>query len=173
LAFALAFFTTAAYWWLYFSYVARIAERRLELSTDRTRLARDGYTYLHVLMVAGIVLSAVGDELVIAHPNERLPTNELVIVTAGPAVYLLAHVLFRLRVAGSVSGKRLAGACACVAAGVLGTRISAIALAGILLAILVTVIASEHLAAARRRARGEPSPLQRLETNTASRSDQP
>src|SRR3954470_12617565 len=49
-AFAIAFLTTAAMWWLYFTYVARIAERRLELSHDRTLLARDGYTYLHVVM---------------------------------------------------------------------------------------------------------------------------
>ena len=61
LAFGLAFVQTAALWWLYFSYVARIAERRLELSRDRTTLARDGFTYLHVVIVAGIVLSAVGN----------------------------------------------------------------------------------------------------------------
>ena len=45
------------FWWLYFDYVAVIAERRLELSADRTRLARDGYTYLHAVMVAGIIVS--------------------------------------------------------------------------------------------------------------------
>ena len=47
-AFGLAFLSTAALWWLYFNYVARIAERRLELAPSSTRLARDGYTYLHV-----------------------------------------------------------------------------------------------------------------------------
>src|SRR5262245_15328210 len=64
-AFGLAFLGTAALWWLYFDYVARIAQRRLELARDRTRLARDGYTYLHVVLVLGIIVSAVGDELVI------------------------------------------------------------------------------------------------------------
>ena len=52
-AFGLAFLSTAALWWLYFSYVAAIAQRRLELSSDSTTLARDGYTYLHVVIVAG------------------------------------------------------------------------------------------------------------------------
>src|SRR5918996_2295712 len=94
-AFSVAFLTTAALWWLYFDYVARIAQRRLELAPDRTRLARDAYTYLHVLMVAGVILTAVGDELVIAHPMDELPTGQLAVVVAGPALYLLAHALFR------------------------------------------------------------------------------
>ena len=115
-AFGLAFLSTAAMWWLYFNYVARVAERRLELAPDRTRLARDGYTYMHVLLVAGVILAAVGDELVIAHPTDVLPAEELAAVAGGPALYLFAHVLFRLRMAGSLSVKRLGGGLACVAA---------------------------------------------------------
>ena len=68
-AFGLAFLSTAALWWLYFSYVATIAQRRLERASTSTTLARDGYTYLHVVIVAGIIVAAVGDELVIAHPD--------------------------------------------------------------------------------------------------------
>ena len=81
---ALAFLATAAMWWLYFNYVAAIAQRRLELAPNRTRLARDGYTYLHVVLVAGIIVGAVGDELVIAHPTEVLPTAEVVVVVGRP-----------------------------------------------------------------------------------------
>ncbi|HWI75367.1 MAG TPA: low temperature requirement protein A, partial [Baekduia sp.] len=51
-AFATAFLTTAAMWWLYFTAVARIAERRLHAeTTNRTTVARDAYTYLHVVLV--------------------------------------------------------------------------------------------------------------------------
>jgi low temperature requirement protein LtrA len=162
-AFAVAFLTTAAMWWLYFTYVARMAERRLELAADRTTVARDGYTYLHVVMVAGVIVSAVGDELVIAHPTEELPGPELAAVVAGPAIYLLAHTLFRLRMAGSLSVRRLTGAIACVAVAAAGPFVPALAVGALVLAVLVAVIASEHRAAARRRARGEPSPLERLE----------
>jgi low temperature requirement protein LtrA len=161
-AFGLAFLTTAALWWLYFNYVATIAQRRLELSPDRTRLARDGYTYLHVLLVIGVIASAVGDELVIAHPTEELPGREIAVVVAGPAIYLVGHALFRLRMAGSLSRKRLGGAIACVAVGGVGTFAPALLVATLLVAVLVAVIVSEHVAAARRRARGEPSPLERL-----------
>ena len=72
-AFGIAFIGSAALWWLYFNYAARLAERRLEQAENRTGLARDAYTYLHVVLVAGIVVTAVGDELVIAHPGESCP----------------------------------------------------------------------------------------------------
>jgi low temperature requirement protein LtrA len=164
-AFGLAFLGTAALWWLYFNYVARIAQRRLELAENRTTLARDAYTYLHVLMVAGVIVSAVGDELVIAHPTEELPGREIAAVVAGPALYLLAHAIFRLRMAGSLSWKRLAGALGCVAAGFVGTFAPALVVAALVVAVLAAVIGAEHVSGARRAARGEPSPLERLEVS--------
>ena len=162
-AFALAFLSTAAMWWLYFNYVARIAQRRLELSPNRTVLARDAYTYLHAAIVAGVILSAVGDELVIAHPTEQLPDAELVAVVAGPALYLLAHVALRLRMTGTVSRRRLTGALACAAIGLLAGAAPALVVAALLVAVLIAVIVSEQVAAAGRAARGEPTPIERLE----------
>jgi low temperature requirement protein LtrA len=162
-AFAVAFLGSAALWWLYFNMAVRVAERRLELADDRTRMARDAYTYLHVVLVAGIIVTAVGDELAIAHPSDELPEEEVAAVVAGPAIYLLGQALFRLRMAGSISWKRMGGAIACVAVGALGTVVPGLVLATLVTAILVAVIASEQVAAHRRRARGEPSPLERLE----------
>jgi low temperature requirement protein LtrA len=161
-AFALAFLSSAALWWLYFDYVAPVAERRLELaSADRTQLARDGFTYLHVVLVAGVILAAVGDELVIAHPTDVLPGPEIAVVVAGPAVYLLGHVLFRLRLARSLSWKRLLGALACLALAALGPFVPALVLGGLTVFVLIAVIGAEQVAGVRRRARGEPSPLER------------
>src|SRR3954452_3012236 len=162
-AFATAFLTTAALWWLYFTYVARIAERRLAQAANRTRMARDGYTYLHVVLVAGIIVSAVGDELVMAHPSEPLGHAEIAAVVAGPAIYLLGHALFRFRLTGTISWRRLTGAAACVLAGVVAGGADALVLALIVLAVLVGVIGAETVAAARRDRRGEPSPLDRLQ----------
>jgi low temperature requirement protein LtrA len=162
-AFGLAFLSTAALWWLYFDYVARIAERRLELAAERTKLARDAYTYLHVVMVAGVIVAAVGNELVIAHPTDRLPMSEVTVVSAGPAIYLLGHVLFRLRMAGSLSRKRLAGAVGCLAVGAVFGWAPALVVAALVVGVLGAVIGAELVAAARRAARGEASPLERLE----------
>jgi low temperature requirement protein LtrA len=161
-AFAVAFLATAAMWWVYFNAASAVAQRRLEMAPNRTQTARDAYTYLHVVMVAGIIVSAVGDEIVIAHPGEALHGADIVAVVAGPAIYLLAMVLFRLRMAGTLSRKRLAGAVACLLAGLLGSVVSALLLSVLILAILVAVIVAEILTGARRRARGEPSPLEAL-----------
>jgi low temperature requirement protein LtrA len=168
-AFGTAFLTTAAFWWLYFGYVAKIAERRLALAPNRTLLARDGYTYLHVLMVAGIILSAVGDELIIAHPTEVLPPSEVAVVASGPALYLVAHTLFRLRMTNTISVKRSLGALACVAVGFVGLFVPALVLAVLLITVLVAVIVAEY-AAARMKARGEPTPLERLEASTEQKT---
>jgi low temperature requirement protein LtrA len=165
--FALAFLATAAMWWLYFNYVAAIAQRRLETASNRTLLARDGYTYLHVVLVAGIIIGAVGDELVIAHPTEVLPTAEIVVVAAGPAIYLIGHVAFRLVMARSLSWRRTLGAAACVPIGLLGLVVPALVLSALLVAMFVTVIVSERVAFLRRAARGEPTPLERLDAQAA------
>jgi low temperature requirement protein LtrA len=146
IAFVMAFMASAALWWLYFSSVASLGEHYLEVSENRTILARDAYTYLHVVFVAGIILSAVGDELVIAHPTEILPPYEVATVAAGPAVYLFAHTLFGYRLTGSVSKTKLFGTLACVALGFVGLFVPALVLAGLLIVVLVAVIGSSYLA---------------------------
>jgi low temperature requirement protein LtrA len=161
-AFALAFLSTAALWWLYFSLVAAIAERRLAQAEHRTQLARDAYTYLHVVIVAGILLTAVGDELVIAHPTRELGNAALTAVVCGPALYLLAHVALRLRMTGTLGGRRLTGALACLAVAAIGIFASALVVAALLVAVLLAVIVADTVAATKRRRRGDPSPLERL-----------
>jgi low temperature requirement protein LtrA len=161
-AFGFAFLSTAALWWLYFNLVATIAERRLAQATNRTLMARDAYTYLHVVIVAGILLAAVGDEIVIAHPTSELSNAELVVLACGPALYLLAHVLLRLRMTGTIAERRLIGAFACLAVGLIGLVVPALVVAGLLVAVLVAVIVTDQIAGARRRQRGESSPLERV-----------
>ena len=126
----MAFLGAAAIWWLYFTSVSTIGEHYLEVSENRTILARDAYTYLHVVFVAGIILSAVGDKLVIAHPTEILPPYEVAAVAAGPAVYLFAQTLFGYRLTGLVYKTKLFGALACVAVGFVGLFVPALAFQG-------------------------------------------
>ena len=152
-AFGFAFLSTAALWWLYFNFVAGVAEQGLEQAANRTLLARDAYTYLHVVLVAAILLAAVGDELVIAHPKDELPGEELLVLVGGPALYLLAHVALRLRMTGSISVRRLSGAVACLAIGLLLSAAPALVVAGALLLVLVAVIVADQVVAARRTRR--------------------
>jgi low temperature requirement protein LtrA len=165
LAFAVAFLGTAALWWLYFTYVQRIAAVRLEQAReDRTTLARDAYTYLHVMLVAAIIVSAVGDELVLAHPRDPAETSwEVAAVVGGPALYLLAHTAFRWRLTRTTGWRRPAGAAACVAIGLLLPGADLLVLAGLCLLVLVAVIAGDERSGVMRRRRGEASPLERLQ----------
>ena len=168
-AFIMAFLASAAIWWLYFTSVARLGEHYLAVSEDRTTLARDGYTFLHVVFAAGIILAAVGDELVIAHPTEVLPPQEVTAVAAGPAIYLFALTLFGYRLTGTMSKRKLFGTLACVVVGVVGMFSPALVLAGLLIVVLVAVIGSNYLLASRSRARGEASPIEQLEAEDAAR----
>jgi low temperature requirement protein LtrA len=160
-AFGAAFLTTAAMWWLYFTGVAKIAELRLAHAADRTAMARDAYTYLHVVLVAAIVVSAVGDELVIAHPGEPLGDTEMAVVVGGPALYLLAHTLFRLRVSGTTGWRRPLGAAVCCVLGLLLGDADALTVSLLVVVVLVAVIAGDQYAAHLRRRRGQPTPLER------------
>jgi low temperature requirement protein LtrA len=83
-------------------------------------------------------------------------------VVAGPALYLLSLVLLRLRLSGTLGRRRLAGAIACLAIGAIGTFAPALVVSALLFSVLVAVIAGDQIAAAHRRRRGEPSPLERL-----------
>lgn len=168
-AFVMAFLASAAIWWLYFTSVARVGEHYLAVSEDRTTLARDGYTFLHVVFAAGIIMAAVGDELVIAHPTEVLPPQEVTAVAAGPAIYLFALTLFGYRLTGTLSKRKLFGTLACVVVGFVGVFSPALVLAGLLIVVLVAVIGSNYLVASRSRARGEASPIEQLEAEDAAR----
>jgi low temperature requirement protein LtrA len=151
-AFVLAFLGTAALWWLYFNSVAALTARNLETAVDRTAIARDVYTYLHVLMIAGVIVTAVGDEIVIAHPTDELSSAELAAVVAGPALYLLAQALIRLRVSGTLSRRRLGGIGGCLLAGLAGTFAPALVVAMLVTAVLVGVVVLEQRAVWRRSA---------------------
>jgi low temperature requirement protein LtrA len=153
LAFGIAFLGSAALWWLYFNLVATLAQRHLADAEDRTKLARDVYTYLHVGLVAGIIVTAVGDELVIAHPSEQLHTAELLAVVGGPTIYFLAHVALRFRMTRTISMRRTSGAIGCVLVGLAAASASALVVSALLLGVLVAVIVADQLVALRRRAR--------------------
>jgi len=168
-AFVMAFLASAAIWWLYFTSVARLGEHYLRVSEDRTTLARDGYTFLHAVFAAGIILSAVGDELVIAHPTEVLPPSELVALAAGPAMYLFALTLFGYRLTGALSKRKLFATLACIVVGFAGLFLPALAAAGLLVMVLVAVIWSNYLMASRSGARGEAFSVEQLEAEDATR----
>jgi low temperature requirement protein LtrA len=97
-AFLMAFVGCVAMWWIYFDLGVERGSRSIIQSTDPGRTARLGYTYLHLLIVAGIVACAVGDELSLAHPLATAQTAQIAVLLGGPALYLLGNGLFKMTV---------------------------------------------------------------------------
>ncbi|HSK14671.1 MAG TPA: low temperature requirement protein A [Gaiellaceae bacterium] len=129
----------AALWWAYFDVVAVVARRKLNeaLGHERTLLARDSYSVLHLPIVAGIVLAAFGVEEAIGHVDVPLDTVPAAGLCGGVALVFLAHVAIRFRSVRTVSRRRVVAAAATLALLPLATRWDApVALA------LVTAVAS-------------------------------
>lgn len=95
LALLAAFVGTILFWMLYFSHGAEYGSRFIQGAEQTGRIARLTYTYLHMVLVGGIVLLAVGDDLVLAHPDDPLDATTTAIVIAAPLLYLLGNLLFK------------------------------------------------------------------------------
>ena len=93
-AFALTFVGAVAMWWLYFDKGLAAGHHRIAHAQDPGRHARTNYTYLHLPIVAGIILCAVADELMLAHP-EHASNAAIVVMLGGPALYLLGVGSFK------------------------------------------------------------------------------
>ena len=89
-ALLLAFLSSTALWWLYFGQAAGTVLERIRTATaeERGQIGRDIYTYLHLPIIAGIVLVAVGDDLVIAHPTDDLHEAGALVALGGSALFL-------------------------------------------------------------------------------------
>jgi low temperature requirement protein LtrA len=101
---------TAAMWWIYFDIVAIVAGRRLaeaEVGRTQNEMARDSYSYVHLVMVAGIVLVALGLKTTIGHTDEHLHTVPAFALLGGLAIYLFGHVAFRYRHIHTINRQRL------------------------------------------------------------------
>jgi low temperature requirement protein LtrA len=157
-----AFFETVALWWLYFGGPTERSHAAVAASDDPGRLARDAYTYFHLLIVAGIIATAAADGLLIAGPHDSPHGVGTAVVLGGPALFLFGASLFQWRTVGTVNAKRLAAAVAIIALAPLAHSISILALTGIVTVLLTAVAVWELRAMARR---GSPAGRARIGSN--------
>jgi low temperature requirement protein LtrA len=94
-AFAGAFIGTIAMWWLYFDIGAERAARLLATDKDPGRMARLAYTYLHIPIVAGIVVTAASDGMAVVQPLGHAGRGAIAALLGGPALYLAGNLLFK------------------------------------------------------------------------------
>jgi low temperature requirement protein LtrA len=100
LGFLSALVGAIAMWWVYFHRGAEAGSERISKSTESGRLARLAYTYLHMPIVAGLILTAVSDELVLKHPTGHSDIRTVVSTIGGPLVFLVGTILFKHAIRG-------------------------------------------------------------------------
>jgi low temperature requirement protein LtrA len=147
LAALLGIVVAAALWWSYFDWAIFAAQARLaETSgTVRAALARDLYSYLHLPMVAGIVLFALGMKTTLADVGSPLPTIPAIGMFGGLALYMLAHVAARLRLGGGLGRGRPIAAILLVALLPLAMIVPALVSLALVAAVCAGLIAYEAI----------------------------
>ena len=100
IAFASAFFGSLAMWWIYFHKGAEAGSELISKSSEPGRLARLAYTYLHMPIVAGIIVTAVADELVLTHPHGHADLKTVLSAIGGPLLFLFGTILFKHSIRG-------------------------------------------------------------------------
>jgi low temperature requirement protein LtrA len=147
-AFATCLAGTLAMWWVYFSVAAEDAGEEFRRTDDTGRLARSAYTYFHVPLVAGIILSAVSDEFVLAHPDHPAEPFQAVAILGGPALFHLGNLLFKRTVFGGVANSHAIGLMAVGALWFATPYASAMVLAALAAAVMFAVGIWENISVA-------------------------
>ena len=94
-AFASAFIGALAMWWIYFHKGAEAGSEQISRSSEPGRLGRLAYTYLHMPIIAGIILTAVANELVLTHPADHSDPKTVLSAIGGPLLFLIGTLLFK------------------------------------------------------------------------------
>jgi low temperature requirement protein LtrA len=146
---ALGIVLVSSLWWLYFDVAAIFVRRRLVETTgiERSRLARDSYGYLHLPMVAGIVLLAYGVETTLHRVGGPLDAVPALALCGGAALYLVGHVAFLFRTTRYLFRRRTLGAAvllALIPAALVLPALAALALVSLTCALVVAYEAIHH-----------------------------
>jgi low temperature requirement protein LtrA len=136
-AFCVAFVSSVAMWWIYFDAAAEGGTERIVASDDPGRYARMAYTYVHLAIVAGIIVSAVGDELVLAHPLGHVSPGVLAAALGGPALYLAGNALFKWIISSRLPYSHIAAIAALGVTGALSNWLPPLALGAVSAAVLL------------------------------------
>jgi len=109
LALLATFLGTLAMWWLYFGTSSKDATSSISRSDDPGRIGAY-FHYVHAILIAGVIASAVGNDLVLAHPHAHPAVAQIAILLAGPAIYLLGSAAYKRIVYGVMPVSHLVGA---------------------------------------------------------------
>ncbi|SFO67477.1 Low temperature requirement protein LtrA [Bradyrhizobium sp. Ghvi] len=145
LAFIAALVGSIAMWWVYFHKGAEAGSERISKSAESGRLARLAYTYLHMPIVAGIILTAVSDELVLKHPSDHSDVRIIVSTIGGPLVFLVGTILFKHAIRGFLQLSHGVGIILMLALWWFAAELSALWLSVVTSAIMIVVAVWESV----------------------------
>jgi len=154
-AFLSAFLSALAMWWLYFHKGAEAGSEQISNSSEPGRMARLAYTYLHLPIVAGIILSAVADDVVLQHPTGHADVRSVVSAVGGPMLFLVGTILFKHTIRGWLQLSHGAGIVALGVLGWFGADMSPLMLSIATTLVMVIVAVWESLSL-RSNIRGRP-----------------
>lgn len=147
LAAIVAFLGTLAMWWLYFSASYEAASDVIASSDDPGKLARRAYTYCRILIVGGIIVTAVGEELSLMHPAGRVGPQAAAVLIGGLLLFMIGGLLARLAVFERWAVARLIGSVALAAPWLVVPLTTPLGLAAMTTSVMLCVAAWETLRA--------------------------
>jgi low temperature requirement protein LtrA len=172
-AFTVAFAGSVALWWIYFDRGAEAGRKAMTHAADPSWLGLSAYSYFHLPMVAGIIMTAGADELTIAHPLEPVTPPVAALILGGPAIYLVGNALFTRALSGAVPWSRLIAIAALVALTPLAGGAPALTLLVAATLIIVALagwdLRGREAEVGRREAGGRRKTARRPDGQTASR----
>jgi low temperature requirement protein LtrA len=144
-AFVVAFAGSVALWWVYFDQSAEAAAAEIGRSADPGRLGRSAYTWIHPVMVAGIIVSAAADQKVLNEPGATARTATAWLILGGPALFLAGHAAFKLVVWRVLPWPRVAGIAVLALLGLAAKAIPELGLAACAAGVVIAVAATDRL----------------------------
>jgi low temperature requirement protein LtrA len=145
-AFVVSFIGSLAMWWLYFDTGAEAGAETIAHAQDPGRIARLAYTYIHLFLVAGVVVAAVADEFVLAHPLGHSDAKTVITVLGSAALYLLGNLLFKWAITGRLRHAHLVAIGLLAALAPFGAQLAPLLLSALATAVLVGMAAWERRA---------------------------
>jgi low temperature requirement protein LtrA len=143
-AFVVAFVAAAAMWWLYFDRSAEAGAEAIARSADPGRLGRSAYHFVHPIMVAGIIVAAAGDEIVLSHPRAPAAAAFSWLILGGAGLYLAGLAAFKAVVWGRISWTRIGALALLALLGLAAPHLAVLALDGCTAAVMVAVAVADH-----------------------------
>lgn len=100
--------SSLAMWWVYFDTSSEAGSKKIQ-KVNNPGLLGLKYHSVHVVLVGGLIMSAVGDELVVLHPLDEVTPEAVFVIIIGPVIYLITNMIYRWFTCNDISKSHIMG----------------------------------------------------------------